>query len=586
VPFTNTTTTTTTTTLPVATTTSGTPTTTTSPNGSTTTPVSVPTPAVDAGAYYLIENNGGIHPYGGAGFYGSKAGKRLPAPIVAGAVSVDGAGYWLVTKDGNIYRYGDASFFGSPVHNRAKHAIVAMAATPDGEGYWVVSSSGAVYNYGDAQFCGSAVHDPVHDDVVGFAATPDGAGYWIVTASGSVYPFGDAAFYGSPVHRAHREAIVGMASTVDGLGYWLAAANGAVYPYGDAVFHGSPVHDHVARTVVSITSSADGAGYWVTTSSGRLFNFGDARFTGSLAHAQPRPPLEVVGLIRTSYAITSATSATSPFTHGAFGVDISNYQCSKTNPSSIQSSVPGHSTIAVVEVAGWLDSADNGCLASEAAWATGAAGANGSPFSLYLFVNSPGNDASAAALDSNGPAGKCTELSDAAKYSCQAYDYGYNGAKDALGYAASAGVVAKVWWLDVEGARLSQSAYSDFPSAYWSDSTTLNDQTIQGALDALHQGGVVAGIYSTSIQFPEIAGAFVPSGPRVPLWVAGVPWTNPPYTEHGLDSTSILAQWCAGTATYAGSKATDGFAGGVPWLLQETPGNEASPYGLDPDYSC
>jgi hypothetical protein len=89
------------------------------------------------------------------------------------------------------------------------------------------------------------------------------------------------------------------------------------------------------------------------------------------------------------------------------------------------------------------------------------------------------------------------------------------------------------------------------------------------------------------VQFPTIAGNFKPAGPPVPLWLAGVPWTNPPFSEKGLDATSVLAPWCAGTATYVGFPEDSAlFAGGVPWLLQETPGNEPSPYGLDPDYSC
>lgn len=577
--------TTTTTTLPSGTTTSLQPTTTTTlPASSTTTPPSVPTPFGAAAAYYLVENNGGVHPYGGAGFFGSKASKHLSAPVIGAAVTADGAGYWLATAKGNVYPFGDARYFGSPVHVRHLRPVAVLAATPDGQGYWLVTRSGSVYNYGDAQFCGSAVHDHVANSVVGFASTPDGAGYWIVTAAGTVYNYGDAASYAPAAHAPYRAPVVGIASSVDGKGYWLVSDTGAVYNFGDARFLGSTVHKTLHHLVVSLTSTADGAGYWVTTSTGRIFNFGDAHFTGSLARTQPRRPLAVVGLVRT--ALAGASTATSPFPHGVFGYDISNYQCARGKSSVIEANPPKSSAVSVIGVTGWLDSAENSCLASQAAWAVKAAGTTGGPYSLYIFMNSPGTNAAAVAQDANGPAGACGSLIGNNKLTCQAYNYGYNGAKNALAYASSRNVVAKVWWLDIEKAQLSTTPYSAYPGAFWSDSTTLNDETIQGALDALHQGGLTVGIYSTSVQYPTIAGAFVPSGPRVPLWIAGVPWTNPPFTEKGLFAPSVLSAWCAGTATYVGFKHPDAFAGGVPWLLQETPGNEPSPYGLDPDYAC
>ncbi|HVC24713.1 MAG TPA: hypothetical protein VND23_03045 [Acidimicrobiales bacterium] len=589
-------TTTTTTTLPPVTST-GTPTApspTTLPAATTTTtaPARPSTPAVASSAYYLVEDNGDVHPYGGAVYFGSTASTHVPAPIVGAAPTADGAGYWLATARGGVYRFGDARFYGSAVHKRTARPIVAIASTPDGQGYWLVSNSGAVYNFGDAAYCGSTARLALRNSVVAFATTPDGQGYWIVTAKGAVYAFGDAVFAGSVplAHLKLRAAVVGVASTADGRGYWLVAANGSVYNFGDARFYGSAVHVSFPKTaphpVVSITSTSDGAGYWLAASSGRVFDFGDARFSGSLARSQPRPPLAVVGLVRTVPA--GATAATSPFPHGTFGVDISNFQCARGRASSIQSDVPATSAIAVLQVAGWLDSSENSCLGSQAAWAVRAAGtgAGASHYSLYLFMNSPGTNAAATAQSADGPAGACAALAPSGQPQCRAYNYGYNGAKGALAYASETGVTSNVWWLDVENDHLSSTANSAFPASYWSASTALNDATIQGADDALRSAAITVGIYSTSVQFPRIAGSFVPSGPRVPLWVAGVPWTNPPFTERGLDSPRVLAAWCAGTAVYAGTRSAAAFAGGVPWLLQETPGNEPSPHGLDPDYAC
>ncbi len=202
-------------------------------------------------------------------------------------------------------------------------------------------------------------------------------------------------------------------------------------------------------------------------------------------------------------------------------------------------------------------------------------------------MNSPGTDKTAAATYATGPKGSCGSLAGSAQQSCIAYNYGVNGAKSALSYARKANVSSSVWWVDIENSTLSSNNFSNEQhDAFWSASPALNALTVQGAIDALRQAGILVGIYSTSIQYPKIVGNFVPSGGQVLLWVAGAPWTNPPYTEKGLPPLSKLAPWCAGTATYPGSKTTDLFAGGIPWILQETPGTEASPYGIDPNYTC
>jgi hypothetical protein len=124
-----------------------------------------------------------------------------------------------------------------------------------------------------------------------------------------------------------------------------------------------------------------------------------------------------------------------------------------------------------------------------------------------------------------------------------------------------------VWWLDVE---------NDLCGQYWSCNQALNSATIQGALDFLHARRLTAGIYSTSLQYQGITGGYVPSGPQVPIWVAGAYWTSPPYPpSYGYYPPSALAPYCS--AKYA-------FAGGDTWLLQETPGPNNYPF--DPDYAC
>jgi hypothetical protein len=344
------------------------------------------------------------------------------------------------------------------------------------------------------------------------------------------------------------------------------------------------VHRKLSAPVVSIGAAPSGHGYWLALANGRLYNYGDAPFLGSLAHRAPKKPAKVVQIIPT---IAVAGAGKSKIPPHVFGYDVSNYQCTKRGSTSAKSDLPTSSPYTIIEVSGWLDSANNSCLTALAAWANSAQGKNGAAYQLYLFTNSPGTGAAATAVYANGPRGVCDLQVGNAKSVCIAYNYGYNGAKDSYAYASSKGVKSSVWWVDVEGTTLSKSMFSDLSHGmYWGNNTALNAQTVQGAIDALRQQGVTVGLYSTSFQWPLITGGLVPLGPVVPLWIAGAPLTNPPYNAN-YSPPSILASWCAGTATYKGPTGKNIlFAGGVPWLLQETPGVAASPYGLDPNYSC
>lgn len=545
-------------------------------------------------AYYLFESNGSVVSCGGAPLHGSRPHERPSNPIVAGAAAAAGSGYWLASAHGDVFAYGGVGVFGSPAHLRLRSPIVAFAPTPDGKGYWLITATGNLFHYGDASFYGSTVRDQRAGSVVALLATPDGQGYWIVSALGVVHEFGDAPPVGTLDFR--RPQIISAAVSPDGRGLLLLAKNGGVYNLGTSPYYGSLVHHRLSRPLTSIASSTDGFGYLLANAGGSIFNFGDATFDGSIAGSPPKRPVGVVDIatviLPTPATLTSTIIApTSLLPHGAFGYDISNFQCSKAGSSSASSSLPSTSTFSVIEAAGWLDSAQNSCLASEAAWATTAAGPSGAHYSLYLFMNSPDQSSQATALDSTGPAGTCSSLTATStpfsNSACLAYNYGYEGASAAFNGALAVGVSSSLWWLDVEGTNLSSNQWSNFSAGeYWSSSTTLNDETIQGSIDALRASGITVGIYSSSVQFPTIAGSFIPSGAQIPLWVAGAPWTNPPYTETGLPAPSVLGGWCAGTSGYNTAHPTDLFAGGVPWLLQETPGNEPSPYGIDPDYSC
>ena len=545
--------------------------------------------------YDLFLTNGSIHNLGGASFYGSPIHKKTKYPIMAMASTAYGAGYLLATTKGNIYNFGEAHFYGSPIHRKIRQPLVSLAATPDGKGYWLADANGAIYNYGDAPFCGSLVHAKLKSPIASLAATPDGKGYWLVTATGDVYSFGDALNLRSPAPVRLPSPIVSLAATPDGKGYWLVTAKGNIYNTGDAKFYGSPIHKHFTRPVVSITATADGKGYYITTAKGQIFNYGDALFHGSLVHKKLSKKIFVAGLIIQGTPLPVTPSPTpapslgpSPFRAGISGYDISNFQCSTPGASTLGNNLPSSSPFSIIEAAGWLDNADNPCLRAEVNWANTAEGSSGDPYNLYLFMNSPENTPAIINSSDSGPGGNCPSLSSQLQAACVAYNYGYNGAEQAFTYATSQGAKANVWWLDIENAQLSKTNYSDFPTNYWSQSTILNDETLQGAIDALRSNQITVGIYSTSVQYSTITGNYTPSAPQIPLWIAGAPWTSPPYSESGLPGISALNTWCQGSAAYNLPKVTynELFAGGTPWLLQETPGTEVSPYNLDPDFAC
>lgn len=224
---------------------------------------------------------------------------------------------------------------------------------------------------------------------------------------------------------------------------------------------------------------------------------------------------------------------------GATGYDISFPQCGGPYPS-------GSHAVAVVGVTGGRAFSQNPCLASEAAWA-------GSGLNLYLNVNQPSWSDQSEAM--TGPEASCAASGSSEAVLCQAYDYGWNDAQYGLNYAASQGVQASVWWLDVECPATACS----WSSTYWSTNLALNAAVIQGALNALQLAGAAAGVYSTTYQWGAIAGQATPA---VPIWYAG--WNNPP--------------------SYYCSEGKAEFTGGPVWLVQQDP--SLTNWQFDPDTAC
>ncbi|MGH9266613.1 MAG: TolB family protein, partial [Acidimicrobiales bacterium] len=190
-------------------------------------------------------------------------------------------GYWLAVGDGSLFGFGDARGFGSPAGLRLNAPVVAMASTPSGEGYWVAAADGGVFAFGDAQFLGSAGEIRLNHPIVAMAVSPTGAGYWLVAADGGVFTSGDAGFFGSTGSMTLNRPIVGVTATPNGLGYWLVAADGGIFAFGDAAFYGSTGAIRLNQPIVGMAASPTGAGYWFVAADGGIFAYGDAGFYGS-----------------------------------------------------------------------------------------------------------------------------------------------------------------------------------------------------------------------------------------------------------------------------------------------------------------
>ncbi len=474
-------------------------------------PASRPDPA-----YYLVASDGGIFDFGGAPFFGSMGGTPLNRPVVGMDVTRDGGGYWEVASDGGVFSFGDAAFHGSTGNISLNQPIVGMAAAAGG-GYWLVASDGGIFSFG-APFLGSMGAIPLNRPIVGMAATPDGNGYWLVASDGGVFSFGDAAFHGSTGNIVLNKPIVGMTSTPSGNGYTMVASDGGIFTFGDATFEGSLGGTPLARPVVAMANSPNGGGYWFSDTNGAVTSEGPkANYWGSAPQVINKP---VVGMAA-NWGVGGFSG--SPYQSGAYGYDVSNWQCGQT--------LPGHS-IGVVEVVGQSFGAVNSCLASEAAWAGGG-------LNLYVFLTF-------GTQSTGDPACGAYAADGLAVQSCY---YGFAAAQDAYAKAAGAGIDAQVaWWMDVEGS--------------WSGDTNANAALVQGALWGIRSEGINnAGIYASPGVWSGIVGRNYQ--PPVPYWAAD--WGPP------------------ATTTCASVKSQYSYLPTGPVVLVQYSDNVN---GLDGDYAC
>ncbi len=542
-------------------------------------------PVSAAYSYDLVTALGFVETYGGAGFYGDLSADHLSAPIVAMAVTPDGKGYWLAAADGTVYAFGNAHSYGdlSGEAGGVGQAIVTIVATPDGKGYWLVDASGAVAHFGDAPAINGGRPLPARQlltPVVSAAIASNGSAAWFTDAAGHVYGAGDAQWFGSRAGKRGDSPVDFIALAPGDDGYWLADAAGDVWGYSDAAT-GATAPAGLSGRAVGLVPAENSRGYWLATSSGVVLDGGDAPSRGGTAGE--------AGLVDVVAISAAPRVAPSPLPADAVGYDINWPQCASSG-SPQAGTLPGPPrdaagsaaySIAVVGVDGWAVGDDNPCLAPEVAWAKGTtypAGSGNSgtpPYDLYLFLNSP---APGSTIDRTGPKGTCDTLSGKSAEVCLSYNYGYNAAVGAVAYGKSQGARAKIWWLDIENASCAPGMWNDANDGeWWSCDLALNDETIQGALDALRSLGITPGIYCTNYQWAGITGSYMPTGGAPLIWIAGAVWTSPPYPHsYGFPKITANNPFC--------TESKYRFAGGRPVMLQETPGGNNYPY--DPDVSC
>jgi hypothetical protein len=478
-------------------------------------------------AYYDVASDGGVFAFGGLPFWGSMGGHPLDKPMVgiaptATEAGATGLGYWTVASDGGVFSFGNAQFHGSMGGKPLDKPMVGIAADPATGGYWTVASDGGIFSF-DAPFHGSLGGTHLNKPIIAMAATPDGGGYWLFASDGGVFTFGNASFHGSAGNIPLAAPIVGAAPTPDGGGYWLVASDGGVFTYGDATFEGSLGGHALKHPIVSMTV-ADMGGYWLTDSNGAVTAFGDAGYFGSTPQDLTAPVVSMADGPGTGVAGNEA------YPSGAYGYDVSVYQCNQTLPS-------GH-IVGIVQATGASNGYPNPCLAREAAWA-------GAGLNLYIYMTYGTSEVPEPGCNGD-----------------LACDFGYQAALYAYQQVQAAGVNPLVtWWLDVERD----------PS--WSTDLAENAQEVQGAINGLRGLGINnVGIYASPDVWNTIVGNYQPP---VPLWAA---WYQSPPSGPGN---------CQGIQAYAANH-NDLLPTGPVYVTQYTDQANGPPpaVGIDGDYAC
>ncbi len=194
----------------------------------------------------------------------------------------------------------------------------------------------------------------------------------------------------------------------------------------------------------------------------------------------------VAATLTATVLISQVASASSIYTRGSLGIDVSYPNCSAKIPTV---------DFGIVGVTGGLVYSRNNCAAAEASHFS----------SLSLYVNTGLNASSSSSYYTQAQVGCNGDAN------CAAYNYGYNAALDAIAYANSQGIRSDKWWLDVETMNT------------WNKDVVQNQKSLQGEYDALlANGATTIGVYSTTAQWQSITGGWQNNWPS---WGATT-WTT------------------------------------------------------------
>ena len=533
------------------------------PAAATPDPAPAPPAAPASGpAYRVAAGSGEVYEHGWFADDGSAAG-QTKAPIVGLAQSADGDGYWLAAADGGVFAFGDAEFLGSGGRPELKQPIVGIAATPSrprllargrrrrrvrlrrrrllrlrrrppdqpaassrspphrpATATGSSASDGGVFAFGDAGFFGSLGRAELNAEVVDLVPTASGHGYYLVGCRRRRLHLRRRHLLRQRGRPAAGQA--GRGHGADARGRRLLVAHpgrrrvllrpGAVPRRARGRRRRRFVHRHRGRHRSPRPGRPGGR-----RGSGARRRSSGARSRGPVPVAAPAPA--------PAPAPSSPTSkARQALLDGVAGFDVSFPQCHGNLPESFD--------FVVVGVTGGREFRNNACLADQWQWASRG------PAGFYVNVNFPHTPDELAAGDTSDRQPDCNGV-----ISCVAYNFGVNGVRQALSYAKDSGVSAPFVWLDVEQLN------------HWTPDQALNAVVLRGALDAVQEVHLGAGIYSTPYQFQKIMGG---EQPGVPVWTAGAP---------GL---ADVAAYCA----------TKGFGGGPVAMVQ------LLPQSIDQNVAC
>jgi len=242
------------------------------------------------------------------------------------------------------------------------------------------------------------------------------------------------------------------------------------------------------------------------------------------------------------------------YAKGTVGYDISFPECGIGIPAISTTGAPYR--FAIVGINDGRAFTPNPCLGAEYQLAT----SQGLQISFYQNLNAP--IGSTAYKGQNGPKGFCAPGDGA----CLSYNYGYNAAMDAFGYATTTtGRAGMVWWLDIETANS------------WEPNPAWNAQTIQGAIDFYQQANQLVGIYS----IPSMWDQSTPLAERGTMLAGNAPLLLPQIAGSGFRPG--VPEWTTGARSLSSAPQlcpTSPFTSEPIWLAQEP---RAS---YDEDYAC